>query len=638
MTPFSLSEWIWCAPTAEADAYGEFFTRFTADGKSPTVCRLSCDGDYTLFVNGMYAASNQYGDYEHYKIYDEIPITPHLTEGENTLAILVWHHGTDTQRYRRGKAGLLFEVESAGTVLAQSGARTLARPGRAYRSGYKKEITGQLGYSFFYDAAREDGWLTTGEGMSAAVPVAKRATLYPRPTGKLSLGEPLTPTLLKAENGTHFLLDLGEETVGLFTLAFTSPCEQTVTVAYGEHILDGDVRRFVGGRDFSVEYGAKAGENRYTNYMLRLGCRYLSLTCSHPITLSRCTLIPQFYPVKERNVNLPDPMDAAIWRLSVRTLKLSMMEHYVDTPWREQCLYAFDARNQMLCGYYAFEEGNQAYARANLKLMSEDRREDGLLSICYPCGTDLTIPSFSLYYFMALREYTEHTKDLTLAREVYPKLLFILDAFLHNRKNGLVHKFDGANRWNFYDWSDALDGSLGISEATEPDLVLNCLFLLALDSLRRIADVIGEPFRYAAVIEEEKSRVREAFFRPHKGLFSHDAGETYTALGNALAILSGVCEGEEAKVIADRLTKGEMSPCSLSMKTFVYDACLQADEAKHRAFVLSSLRADYGRMLSAGATATWETIDGAEAFDGAGSLCHGWSAIPVYYYHRLLLS
>ena len=34
-----------------------------------------------------------------------------------------------------------------------------------------------------------------------------------------------------------------------------------------------------------------------------------------------------------------------------------MMEHYVDTPWREQCLYAFDARNQMLCGYYAFENG-----------------------------------------------------------------------------------------------------------------------------------------------------------------------------------------------------------------------------------------------------------------------------------------
>ena len=73
------------------------------------------------------------------------------------------------------------------------------------------------------------------------------------------------------------------------------------------------------------------------------------------------------------------------------------MEHYVDTPWREQCLYAFDSRNQMLCGYYVFENGNAEYARGNLKLIAEDRRADGLLSICTPCGTDLTIPAFSLY-------------------------------------------------------------------------------------------------------------------------------------------------------------------------------------------------------------------------------------------------
>ena len=41
-------------------------------------------------------------------------------------------------------------------------------------------------------------------------------------------------------------------------------------------------------------------------------------------------------------------------------------------------------------------------------------------------------------------------------------------------------------------------------------------------------------------------------------------------------------------------------------------------------------------MLDAGATTVWETADGAAAFDNAGSLCHGWSAIPVYYYATLL--
>jgi hypothetical protein len=40
-------------------------------------------------------------------------------------------------------------------------------------------------------------------------------------------------------------------------------------------------------------------------------------------------------------------------------------------------------------------------------------------------------------------------------------------------------------------------------------------------------------------------------------------------------------------------------------------------------------------MLSAGATTFWETELGEADFENAGSLCHGWSALPIYYFHRL---
>jgi len=40
-------------------------------------------------------------------------------------------------------------------------------------------------------------------------------------------------------------------------------------------------------------------------------------------------------------------------------------------------------------------------------------------------------------------------------------------------------------------------------------------------------------------------------------------------------------------------------------------------------------------MLDRGATTFWETIKGADDFGGAGSLCHGWSALPIYYYEIL---
>ena len=78
---------------------------------------------------------------------------------------------------------------------------------------------------------------------------------------------------------------------------------------------------------------------------------------------------------------------------------------------------------------------------------------------------------------------------------------------------------------------------------------------------------------------------------------------------------------------------GEAVECTLSMKCFLYDALLKTDE-KYKNFVLSEIRKNYEYMLNAGATSAWETIKGAEDFGGAGSLCHGWSAIPIYYYHK----
>lgn len=70
-----------------------------------------------------------------------------------------------------------------------------------------------------------------------------------------------------------------------------------------------------------------------------------------PIEVDYIGLIPQVYPVMEKQVNLDNKLDQNIYNACVNTLKLCMMEDYVDTPWREQCLYVYDSRNQALCGY-----------------------------------------------------------------------------------------------------------------------------------------------------------------------------------------------------------------------------------------------------------------------------------------------
>ena len=626
---FSDARWIWVEKECKPDTFGEFYYEFSWE-EGEVNCLLSCDGDYTLFVNGQYVASNQYGDFEWYKSYDTINLTPYLKAGKNTIAVLVWHFGADTQRSIKAQAGLIFEVKMGEKTLLASGENTKARYSKAYKQGMQKKVTRQLGFSFSYDATKEDGWILTGKDCANAVLVEKNCSFIPRPNERLKVLQRVHGTVICAGNN-HYIIDLGKEIVGLPFLTFTSKSVQKIRVDWGEDLQGGHVRRIIQDRDFSFDYTAKVGSNDFTHYILRLACRYLEITTEAPIDIVGVGLLPQVYPVTAKKVVLDNELDQKIYDACVNTLKLCMLEHYVDTPWREQCLYVYDSRNQALFGYKAFEDGNVAYARSNLKLISEDRRADDLLAICYPCGADLTIPSFSLYYFMQVKEYLQFTGDLSLAEEVYDKLISVLNVFIRRRKDGLVLKFEGLTHWNFYDWSPYLDGGLSTAEDAIPDLMLNLLFILALKNLREIDEMLGKNFAYADLLSESEKRTKDVFYRPEKGLYAMNvSGEEFTVLGNALAILAGVATVQESEYICEKIVGNELSDCSLSMKIFKYDALLAVDKGRYQVWVESEIRREYGQMVETGNT-VWETIDGASAFSNAGSLCHGWSAIPIRY-------
>lgn len=620
---FRNSKWIWYTDTPTPDSYGDFKGSFTYS-KGTALCRISVDGDYTLFVNGNYIASNQYGDFEHYKIYDSIDITSCLHEGENEVRILVWHLGIGTSRYRPGKAGLIFELVCDDEVILASGEDTLCRQDPYYRTGLCKMITRQLGQSFLYDATAAE------TAFGKAFIVDKKAKLYPRPTKKAKL-LPKRGMKLLIDKGDHYLVDMGEETVGLPVLEFFSERSQKLTVTWGEHIADGGVRRIIGDRDFSFEYIARKGENSFTNYMLRLGGRYLEIFCEDNICLHYAGLIPQQYPVERSKKHFDDELDQRIFDLCVRTLEFSMMEeHYVDTPWREQCFYSFDSRNQMLCGYRVFEGGNMDYAAAAINLIGKDDREDGLLSITYPSGGTLAIPSFSLHYFTVVREHLEAGGSKELAREVLPKLTSIAEAFIRQIKDGLLYSFEDSCYWNFYDWSPYNDENIG-AIGSSPDLMINAMFITALENYRYICEAVSAEYPYGELADTLRKNTRKAFFVPEAGLFTMRIGtEQYSELGNSVAVLAGLCDKDESLFIAEKMAGLQLEECSLSAKCFKYDAMLKADE-KYIDAVKDEIRRSYKVMLDAGASSVWEVLEGEKAFDNAGSLCHGWSAIPVLY-------
>lgn len=622
---FKEAKWVWYDGVSSKNSFGEFYGEFCAEKKA--MAKISCDGDYTLFINGKYATSGQYGDFEHYKSVDTVDITEHLINGINRVGILVWHFGKDSQRYKKYTPGVICEITDGENIFFKTDENTLCRQSKAYLSGFTREISCQLGFSYAYDSTKEDAWaLGNGESMKKAHPVDKKCDFVPRPNEKLRLDSPVYATKIGKN-----LYDLGKEYVGLLTFSLKANKEAKINIAYGECLENGHVKRIIGGRDFSVDYTAKGGENEYTNYMLRFACRYLEIDRVDEVEIEKIGLIPQYYPVTPKPTALSG-IDGDIYKICVNTLRLSMMEHYVDCPWREQCLYAFDSRNQMLSGYYAFEGGNFAYARSNLLLMSKDRRQDGVLSICYPSGIDLTIPSFSLYYIIAIKEYIEHSGDTSIFNEVNYKLTEILNTFLENTKNGLVCSFEKGCHWNFFDWSPYADGYGDERTRGKESLGYTVLTVLALMAYDEILKLCTLPPVFQEKIKELRTLARDAFYDKDNKAFLTEGKAT--ELLNALAVKAEVVTGDEAKSICQSLAKKEMISCSLSMKCFVYDALIKTDLDGYRDFILNDIRKAYKPMIEVGTV--WETVVGATDFDNAGSLCHGWSSTPIYYYAKLI--
>lgn len=678
---FKHCDWIW-GGKGEPDEYIDYRLDFTVTAGRQYLLHLSCDTDYALYAGERLLAFGQYADYPYYRVYDTVDLS-FLAPGEHSLTLTVWYQGVNSQTYIVKPASLIFSLTEDGRSVLTSGEHTPARVSGGYVPYGCKKITGQLGLTFEYDATRP-----CGEYAPAHKVEGFTKDLVPRPVEKLGLaapfnarvvqsggfvwaeGEnnarrmlnsPLTMRTLSAtldgqnavtytandgEDGVYAILDMGRETAGILTLDFTvdSPC--TVLIGWGEHLVDGRVRTAIHARDFSCEYRAKAGENKFIHPMRRLGCRYLQVFIeakrAHIRQISICETA---YPLDIKPLEKGNLLQRRIYDVCVNTLIQCMHEHYEDCPWREQALYTMDSRNQMLCGYYTFSETR--FPRACLELISHGLREDGILSLCYPAGNDLPIPSFSLMYFVQMREYLDHSGDADFLEDKYPFLVKLMSTFTDRvGEYGLISIFEGGP-WNFYEWSPGLEGNTHCKLQAP----LNAFYSLALQNLADIASALGkdeDSERFTTESERMNKAIRDYFYNPDTGLFrSFDeplAPEyEYSVLTNSLCLLCGAAEGVNKETILKVLASNGPAdtglyvlPNTLSMNTFRFDALLSEDAEHYRQVILDEIDRTYLAMLEQGATSFWETAQGVQDFGGSGSLCHGWSALPAYYYQILL--
>ena len=608
---------IWLKEDSSPDSYAEFIDRFSIAGKDKVKLNIACNGHYAVYLNEQLVKFSFCSDYPSYRVYDCVDITKKC-EKDNKLTILVWYPGVDSQTYIKNSPGLFFAIEQNGKIICESSSKTKSRKNIMYKNGYLKTITYQLGLSFLYDSTVINDLEYQDSEESKHF-----EEFHLRRTAALTLGRRAKSTYTKLDNG--YLVDLGEEQVGFVELDFYSEKSQYIKVLYAEHLVDGRVQNIIGHRDFSFEYVASEGKNEYMNPFRRIGARYLQIVCDHPIRINYIGVRSTEKHVIYRVRRFEDKQLERIYGASVNTLKKCMHEHYEDTPWREQAMYALDSRNQMLCGYYAFK--GYDYQKENILFMSHGQREDGLLSLCFPTGIDIPIPFFSLAYFLIVKDYVELTSDKSILRLLEPTLSRIILAF-ENRidSTGLIANFEYPY-WNFYEWSEESDNESEITRRASDkyeikyDLILNAMYVYA----RKIYDQL---YGKKTCVDDMIQVIHNTFYDEGRGVYKLSTKtEVSSKLGNSMAILIGL----GGKDLAEKMINSDsINEVTLSMNTFYYDALLMVDK-NNNGFIIKDIKSKYGKMLDEGSTTFWETDKGWKDFDNAGSLCHGWSAIPAYY-------
>ncbi len=720
------AQWIWSRRRKhKADVYMCFRRTFILREPGRTASlEISADSDFVAWLNGAEIARGQFSDFAATKTYGHFAADMPATKGANVLAVLVHHRGEDFFEHQAGTPGLIAAFKSGGRVI-KSGDGWKVLPHPAFRSGQRERMTPQCGFTFQFDARKDENWteLSYDDRHWEAARIAQESSvgrhwkkLSPRPLPSLAVGalfqgslviqgsvfrpeklpsaaaavaasalrvetpesvfcesagnpdvydgppkdparflasDSRYPLIVKAPpagfDGRFFIMDLGKETVGLLEFTVDGPEGTVIEIAHGEHLDDGRVRARIGERNFADRYICRGGVQAFQMPFRRLGARYLEMhvlgkgeTAFHSLGLRTVE-----YPAKRKGgFRCSDRLTNRLHEMATRTLELCRHEHYEDSPWREQSLYAYDARLQALYGYYAF--GDYDFPAVSLGLLGETfDPKIGLISLTAPGKAPVNIPIFSFVWVTAIAEHWLYSGSPAVFEKYRETIALILEKALHRKdpRNGLCHPPEEAGCWHFYEWAPGLSGQIGGTRLQGAHHAAYNLHLL--EAVRSHAEMLARKGEHTAA---QKEFARAAVLRKaiHRGFWDGQAGLYRSELlpkggkrgahelVQALALCEAIAPRNAREKVSATLAQGRLASCTLSAAFYLLRSVLQ-DSGPCRDAIRRRLSATWEKMLLSGAGTLWETEAGGRDFAFAGSLCHGWSALPVYFHQAVVL-
>ncbi|HUI28109.1 MAG TPA: alpha-L-rhamnosidase C-terminal domain-containing protein [Candidatus Kryptonia bacterium] len=482
--------------------------------------------------------------------------------------------------------------------------------------------------------------------------------LVEQPMALLTRDEPVTIVRTTAQFDVSLLLDFGRIHSGHPFIEIDATGGEVIDVAVAESIPGEwsdnpperprlDIHRGHGSHLF--RYIARPGRQRFERFEWT-AVRYMQVTVRNAPGGVRIRHIGSTftrYPAESRGAfECSDAMLTRLWEVGRYTLQLCMHDGWEDCPSREQRQWLGDATVEFLVGQAAFGPSINALNRQYLLQAAESQRPDGLTQMFAPGDhhtNAVLIPDWTLQWILNAERHWLYTGDLDTIEAIFPAIQRALAWFERQiGPNDLVAELP---YWHFMDW--AALGRHGEAAALNAQLVgaLRSAALLAhaLESERAAR-------KYAAIAERIAAAINRRHWDTARGVYVDTVDPASGAQdprvsqhANGAAILWNVAPPERwATMIAYvtdptrvRFTAAppiaptgepfdpatDVVLANTFYSHFVYRALCRAGRFDR---ALAMIRERYGKMLARGATTLWES------FDPTASLCHGFSATPVY--------
>lgn len=372
------------------------------------------------------------------------------------------------------------------------------------------------------------------------------------------------------------------------------------------------------------------------------------------IAIRRIGSIATHYPAESEGAfQCSDAMLTKLWATGRHTVLQCMHDSWVDCPGREARQWVGDAVVQFDIAALAFGSNVHPLQRQFLHHAAEGQRADGLVRMFAPgdiSADALVIPDYSLLWIIAAERYHHHSGDDETIERILPSIERAL-AWVerHLGENGLL---PDVPHWHFIEWANL--GRAGESAA------INALYIGALDATIVLAVAACRPRlaeRCRARRDLAAAALNERHWDVERGVYVDSVDPATGARrrrvsqhANALTLLFGIAPvSRRASIVAAitdearlKLTAAppivpdgppfdeevDIVRANSFFLHFVYRGIAAADGFD---WILRDMRDQYGPMLATGTTTLWES------FAPTASLCHGFSATPVYQLSRYCL-